>query len=69
MTKNKSLESIIQSSTSPGKSTVKKKLANSVLAKVVVNADSASIHEATVVSSVIYYLKELNKKSQYPIMH
>ena len=39
------------------------------MAEVVVNADSASIHEATVVSSVIDYLKELNKKSQYPLMH
>ena len=33
------------------------------------NIHSASIHEATVVSSVIDYLKELNKKSQYPLMH
>ena len=39
-------------------------LVNSVLTEVIVNTDSENIHEATVVSSIFTYLKELNKKGQ-----
>ena len=59
--KTKNLEFIIQSLPSPVKHIVKRNLANSVLTEVIVNTDSENIHEATVVSSIITYLKQLNK--------
>ena len=67
--KTKNLESIIQLLSSPVKHTVKRNLANSILTEVLVNTDSENIHEATVVSSMITYLKELNEKYKYPTMH
>ena len=62
--KKKNLGSIIQLLSSPVKHTFKRNLANSVVTEVIVNADSENIHEATVVSSIITYLKELNRKVQ-----
>ena len=59
--KTKNLEFIIQSLPSPVKHIVKRNLANSVLTEVIVNTDSENIHEATVVCSIITYLKQLNK--------
>ena len=67
--KTKNLESIIQSLSSPIKHTVKRNLASSVLMDVIINTDSESIHETTIVTSLIDYLKELNKQGQYPAMH
>ena len=61
--KTKNLESIIQSLSSPIKHTVRRNLASSVLMDVI------SIHETTIVTSLIDYLKELNKQGQYPAMH
>ena len=49
--------------------TVKRNLANSVLTQVIVNTDLENIHEAIVGSSIITYLKELNKKGQYPTIN
>ena len=59
--KTKNLESIIQLLLSSLKHTAKR---NPVLTEVIVNTDSENIHKATVVSSIITYLKELNKKGQ-----
>ena len=36
---------------------------------VIVNVNTASVHETTVVTNLIEYLKDLNKKQQYPLMH
>ena len=64
----KNLKPSIQLLSSPVKHTVKRNLANSVLTEVIVDTDSENTHEPIVVSSIITYLKELNKKGQYPTM-
>ena len=33
------------------------------------NVNTTSVHETTVVTNLIEYLKDLNKSRQYPLMH
>ena len=42
---------------------------DSVLSDVIVNVNTTSVHETTVVTILIEYLKDLNKNRQYPLMH
>ena len=54
---------------SPIKQHVKQNLVDSVLSDVIVNVNKTSVHETTVVTNLIEYLKDLNKNRQYPLMH
>ena len=54
---------------SPIKQHVKQNLVDSVLSDVIVNVNKTSVHETTVVTNLIEYLKDLNKNQQYPLMH
>ena len=67
--KEKNLENVIQSLASPIKQCVKQNLVYSVLSDVIVNVNTTSVHETTVVTNLIEYLKDLNKNQQYPLMH
>ena len=67
--KGKNLENVVQSLASPIKHCVKQNLVHSVLCDVIVNVNTTSVHETTVVTNLIEYLKDLNKNRQYPLMH
>ena len=58
----------MQSLVSPIKH-VKQNLLDSALSGVIVNVNKTSVHETTVVTKLIEYLKDLNKNRQYPLMH
>ena len=65
----KNLENVIQSLASPIKQCVKQNLLDSVLSDVIVNVNTTSVHETTVLTNLIDYLKCLNKNRQYLLMH
>lgn len=67
--KTNNLESIMKFLSSPIKRTVTRNLSNSVLSHVVANIDSSSVHNATVIHSLIEYLKKLNEKRQCQTLH
>lgn len=67
--KTNNLESIMKFLSSPIKRTVTRNLSNSVLSHVVVNIDSSSVHNATVIHSLIEYLKKFNEKRQCRTLH
>ena len=67
--KTRNLESIIQSLSSPIKSTVTRNLTDSVLSDVIVNADSNSVHEAIAVSNLTDHLRDLNQKRLFSKLH
>ena len=53
--KEKNLENVIQSLASPIKQCVKQNLVYSVLSDVIVNVNTTSVHETTVVTNLIEY--------------
>ena len=52
----------------PIKQRVKQNIVDSALSDVIVNVNTTSVHETTVVTILIEYLKDLNKNRQDPLM-
>ena len=52
----------------PIKQRVKQNIVDSVPSDVIVNVNTTSVHETTVVAILIEYLKDLNKNRQDPLM-